>query len=248
MYHFNFLRPGMISFLHDEGRGGYRAVFKNSIFHDRMMDTRLHLSGAPTNFQVRAEGGETTWGVQEVNVQESLESLGQLSSWQGPMTLVALGTGAAMIVGFGPAAGVVGLGAPPASSTLSMTILNSALSNALVTFIHQNYQQMFAARESGQVAHYWQANGSSFREILRATLISGATNAVTGGLFRTPEGSVGFDAFLRHILGRVGNAFASVLQTVITERTAPDPPPSPATIRTRIGTDLIINLTYRMLG
>ena len=242
------LRPGMISFIHSEGGHSYRAKFIQSISHDSMRIVPLQLSGSPGNIQVSADqSAATTWNAQEVNSQESLESLGQLGVWQGPMVLVAVTTGAAVIVGFGPGAAVVGLGAPAATSTLTMSILQSAIANALSSFVWANFPALVQASREGNVGRFWQSNSYSFGDTLRQGLISGATNAVTAGLFHTPSGTVGFDAFLRHILGRVGNALASVLQSLIGEATNPSRP-SEETIRSRIMSDFIVNITYRMLG
>lgn len=260
------MRRGMISFIHSEGRNWSRGVFIRDISANAMRVTRVHFRGVGISgcANVDVESSTMVWDLHEANLQESFELLGQLGRWRGPLTFVALSTAAALLLGFGPAAGTMGLGVSGlggASVSLTTTMLINALSSALTTFIHQHYLAMVQAicpsegttarrpcTEAG-AARFWESNGYSFRDILRQSLISGVGSGITSGVIRTPQGSQGFEAFLAHVVGRTGNAFFGVIQNLLEYATRnPGQIPTEQQIRAELLQSLIRDLSLRLLG
>lgn len=249
------LRPRMISFLHEEGSRRHRGYFIRDISDRALHVTRVRLDnvGGPGPVSMSAESQVRSWGAYEASLQESFELLGQLGRWRVPLTIVAVSAAAALLLGFGPAATVTGLGVSEiggAAVSLTTRMLMDAIASALGTFIQQNYAAMEReARTETGAARFWESRRYSFTDVLRQALISGVGSGITSGIIRTPDGSRGFEAFLAHVVGRVGNAFAGVLQNLFEIATRdPGRMPTEEQIRAEVLQSLRRDLSMRIIN
>jgi hypothetical protein len=176
------------------------------------------------------------WMVQEVFREQAALT----SEWlQFLAIVVAIGTGVAMSVGFGPAAGAAGLGSglnttagAAAASYATGSYAGDLAANAAVSFIASGattlLQQSFAEmtrdqRDQGRIdTRFWENNPGVVRRLVGRSLVAGAFNAGTsfipGGSFNGRNPAVGPNATMREatlqISNRLCNNMAGVAQSV----------------------------------
>lgn len=163
---------------------------------------------------------------------------------------VAICTGMTMAVGFGPLAGAFGLSANMGTTT---TFIVGALSNAIATFIHRNFQAMSRAVQADSehgAARYFLANTTDFRAILSDSLISGAAGGATS-LIPSPSGASSLRDVVGHVLNRAANNIASQIQTVVqhfVNSQTGAAVPSVQSIQSGLQTDAIMAIAMRSFG
>lgn len=167
---------------------------------------------------------------------------------QNVSVVVVVVCGASLAAGFGPFAGIFGLGASGGTAT---SVVVGAVSNALATFIHANFGAMRDAvrndPENG-ATHFYRSHEADFSEILSDTFVSGAFGGATA-LIPAPPGVSSLDDLLAVMANRMGNAFAGIVQSIVASMISGSyQTQSVNEIRESLREDFIRNLVIRSFG
>lgn len=150
--------------------------------------------------------------------------------------VVAVGTGVALSLGFGPAAGMSGLGSSLSGSSTAATVTGTALrdrivqaaatgiANGITTLLRQSYDEMTRIARSSSPAdsrrnatRFWENNREGINRIIGLSLSAAAFNFATSFI---PGGSINSSADMtmgtlaRMIADRLGNNLTSVIQSI----------------------------------
>jgi len=153
--------------------------------------------------------------------------------------VVAVGTGIVMSVGFGPAAGLSGLGSSLSGTTTATTVAGHVatdrilhgivnfMASGFTTFLQANFEEMTEIAQGDRsrdprlnATRFWERNEDGFRDVVARSLMSGAFSYLTSYI---PGPSIGAtsDMTMRTlsgmILNRLGNNLAGVLQSIFTD-------------------------------
>jgi hypothetical protein len=151
--------------------------------------------------------------------------------------VVAVGTGVAMSLGFGPAAGMSGLGSSlggsSAGATVTSTVLRdrilhaaaTGMANGITTFLRQSFGEMTRIVHSSAPAdsrrnatRFWVNNREAMSRVIGLSLSAAAFNAATsfipGGNIAT-RSDMTMGTLSRMIADRLANNLTSIIQTII---------------------------------
>jgi len=128
--------------------------------------------------------------------------------------VVAVGTGVAMAVGFGPAAGLVGAGSGLGASGNAFV---AAVANGITTFMQQSFTEMTRLVQNRNPAdahrvatRFWENNEARIRDIVGLSLNSAAFNYATS-FIPGPSINSSSDFTMRTLLGMIMSRMANNL-------------------------------------